>query len=220
MVNSQEIIPGTGITVAALLLVVYMGAPAIAHMLTRQVTQEDWQNVGLRPNFRKGWPYWLMAWFGPVVLTLVGTAVYFLIFPHHYDPELCMVKALLAQTEAITGTPAPISPWMLIGIQLLQAALIAPIINGLFTFGEEFGWCAYLQPKRMALGPRKAMLWMGLIWGVRHWPLTAQGHNDGLEYAVLSVVWMTFRAKSVWSAVIGFAVVALLIFFSPKSFAE
>lgn len=76
LVNSQEIISGTGITVAALLLpVVYMGAPAIAHVLTRLVTQEGWKNVGLRPNFRKGWPYWLMAWFGPVVLMLVGAAV-------------------------------------------------------------------------------------------------------------------------------------------------
>ena len=273
LANSQELISGTGITYAALLLpVAYMGAPAIAHVLTRLVTQEGWKNVGLRPNFRKGWPYWLMAWFGPVVLTLVGVAVYFLIFPQYYDPELGMVKALLAQTEAATGTPVPITPWMLVGIQLLQAALIAPLVNGLFTFGEEFGWRAYLQPKLMALGPRKAMLAMGLIWGAWHWPLTAQGHNYGLTYAgfpwlgMLSMVWMTFglglflgwmtfRAKSVWPAVIGhaafngiaaigglflrgepntllgptvagwiggigFAVVGLIIFFSPKSFAE
>jgi len=273
LANSQELIPGSGITVVALLLpVAYMGAPAIAHVLTRLVTKERWKNVGLRPNFRKGWPYWLMAWFGPAVLTIVGIVVYFLIFPKHYDPELGVVKALLAQSEATTGVASPISPWMLIIIQLVQGALIAPLINGLFTFGEEFGWRAYLQPKLMVMGPRKAMLWMGLIWGVWHWPLTVQGHNYGVEYAgfpwlgMLSMVWMTFglglflgwmtfRAKSVWPAVIGhaaingiaalgmmfvrgepstllgpspagwiggvgFVVVALLIFFSPKSFAE
>jgi membrane protease YdiL (CAAX protease family) len=185
---------------------------------------------------------------------------------------LGVVKDLLAQSEAATGVASPLSPWMLVGIQLLQGALIAPLVNGLFTFGEEFGWRAYLQPKLMAMGPRKAMLWMGLIWGVWHWPLTAQGHNYGLGYTgfpwlgMLSMVWMTFglslflgwmtfRAKSVWPAVIGhaavngiaalgllfvrgepstllgpspagwigglgFVVVALLIFFSPKSFAE
>jgi len=273
LTNSRELIPGTGITAVALLLpVAYMGAPAIAHVLTRLVTKEGWQNVGLRPNFRKGWTYWLIAWFGPAVLTIVGMVVYFLIFPQHYDPELGVVKDLLAQSEAVTGVASPISPWMLIGIQLLQGALIAPLVNGLFTFGEEFGWRAYLQPKLMAMGPRKAMLWMGLIWGVWHWPLTVQGHNYGLGYAgfpwlgMLSMVWMTFglslflgwmtfRAKSVWPAVIGhaavngiaalgllfvrgelnpllgpspagwigglgFVVVALLIFFSPKSFAE
>ena len=104
MANSQELFPGTGITVVALLLpVAYMGAPAIAHVLTRLVTKEGWKNVGLRPNFRKGWPYWLMAWFGPAVLTIVGMIVYFLIFPQHYDPELGVVKALLAQSEAMTG---------------------------------------------------------------------------------------------------------------------
>lgn len=271
--NSRELIPGTGITAVALLLpVAYMGAPAMAHVLTRLVTKEGWKNVGLRPNFRKGWPYWLIAWFAPAVLTIVGMVVYFLIFPQHYDPELGVVKDLLAQSEAATGVASPLSPWMLVGIQLLQGALIAPLVNGLFTFGEEFGWRAYLQPKLMAMGPRKAMLWMGLIWGVWHWPLTVQGHNYGLGYAgfpwlgMLSMVWMTFglglflgwmtfRAKSVWPAVIGhaavngigalgllfvrgepstllgpspagwigglgFVVVALLIFFSPKSFAE
>ncbi|MDX9952974.1 MAG: CPBP family intramembrane glutamic endopeptidase [Anaerolineae bacterium] len=273
LTNSRELIPGTGITAVALLLpVAYMGAPAIAHVLTRLVTKEGWQNVGLRPNFRKGWTYWLIAWFGPAVLTIVGMVVYFLIFPQHYDPELGVVKDLLAQSEAATGVASPLSPWMLVGIQLLQGALIAPLVNGLFTFGEEFGWRAYLQPKLMVMGPRKAMLWMGLIWGIWHWPLTAQGHNYGLGYAgfpwlgMLSMVWMTFglslflgwmtfRAKSVWPAVIGhaavngiaalgllfvrgepnpllgpspagwiggvgFVVVALLIFFSPKSFVE
>ncbi|MBN1373244.1 MAG: CPBP family intramembrane metalloprotease [Anaerolineaceae bacterium] len=273
LANSQELFPGTGITWVALLLpVAYMGAPAIAHVLTRVITKEGWKNVGLRLNFRKGWPYWLMAWFGPAVLTIVGIIVYFLIFPQHYDPELGQVKELLARSEAMTGVKSPITPWTLIIIQVAQAALIAPLINGLFTFGEEFGWRAYLQPKLMSLGPRKAMLWMGLIWGVWHWPLTAQGHNYGLEYAgfpwlgMLSMVWMTFglglflgwmtfRAKSVWPAVIGhaavngiaalgllftkgepstllgpspagwiggvgFVVVALLIFFSPKAFAE
>lgn len=271
--NSQELFPGTGITVVGLLLpIAYMGAPAIAHVLTRLITKEGWKNVGLRLNFRKGWPYWLMAWFGPAILSVLGIVIYFLIFPQHYDPELGAVKALLAQSEAMTGVKSPITPWTLIIIQVVQAALIAPLINGLFTFGEEFGWRAYLQPKLLAMGPRKAMLWMGVIWGAWHWPLTVQGHNFGLEYpgfpwlGMLTMVWftftmgtflgwLTFRAKSVWPAVIGHAAingiaslgvlfmrgepnmvlgpapvgwigglaltaVGLLIFFSPKAFAE
>ncbi len=223
--GSAELIPGTGFTLATVLVaVVYMGAPAIAHVLTRLVTKEGWKDVWLRPNFRQGWKYWLMAWFGPAVLTAVGIVVFFLVFPQYYDPELGVVKALLAQSEAMTGMASPITPWMLVLIQTIQAALIAPIINSLFTFGEEFGWRAYLQPKLMPLGPRKAMLLMGVIWGAWHWPLTAQGHNYGLEYpgfpwlGMLTMVWftfvlgvflgwLTFRAKSVWPAVIGHAAI-------------
>jgi membrane protease YdiL (CAAX protease family) len=90
----------------------------------------------------------------------------------------------------------------------------------LATFGEEFGWRAYLQPKLMPLGKRKAMLWMGLIWGVWHWPVILMGHNYGLDYpgapylGPLAMIWFTlilgillgwlaFKADSVWPAVIG-----------------
>jgi membrane protease YdiL (CAAX protease family) len=94
------------------------------------------------------------------------------------------------------------------------------LINGLATFGEEFGWRAYLQPKLLPLGERKAMLWMGLIWGVWHWPVILMGHNYGLDYpgapllGPLAMVWftlilgiflgwLTIKAGSVWPAVIG-----------------
>jgi membrane protease YdiL (CAAX protease family) len=270
---SQSLLPGVNISLVAILVaVLYMPAPAIAHVLTRLVTREGWKDLWLRPNFRKGWKYWALAWVGPAVLTVVGIGVYFLVFPGQFDASLPAVQQMLGQAEEMTGQPSPITPWMLVGIQTLQALLIAPLINSLFTFGEEFGWRAYLQPKLMVLGPRKAMLLMGVIWGVWHWPLTAQGHNFGLEYAgypwlgfltmtwftfVLGVFlgWMTFRAGSVWPAVIGhaaingiaalgvllvntqpnmllgptsagwiggvgFAVVALLLFFSPRAFAK
>ena len=102
--------------------------------------------------------------------------------------------------------------------------LIAPVVNSLFTFGEEFGWRGYLQPKLMPLGGRKAMLLMGVIWGMWHWPLTIQGHNYGLEYSgypwagmLMMLVfttalgtflgWVTLRSGSVWPAVIGHAAI-------------
>ncbi|OQA13808.1 MAG: hypothetical protein BWY63_03354 [Chloroflexi bacterium ADurb.Bin360] len=48
LTNSRELIPGTGITAVALLLpVAYMGAPAIAHVLTRLVTKEGCKVIAL-----------------------------------------------------------------------------------------------------------------------------------------------------------------------------
>jgi membrane protease YdiL (CAAX protease family) len=63
---------------------------------------------------------------------------------------------------------------------------------------------------------------MGLIWGVWHWPAILMGHNYGLDYpgapflGPLAMVWftliagtllgwLTYRARSVWPAVIGHA---------------
>lgn len=220
LVNSPKI--AGPITLATIILtIVYMGAPAFAHILTRLITREGWKNLFLQPQLRHGWRYWLICWFSPGVLTVFGMTVFFIIFPGNYDPDLGLVRQLLAASAAKAGQTTPsINPWIVVFAQTVQALIIAPILNALPTFGEEFGWRAYLQPKLLPLGGRKAMLLMGLIWGVWHWPVIAMGHNYGLDYpgapwlGLLAMVWFTFllgtflgwavlKGGSVWPAVIG-----------------
>jgi membrane protease YdiL (CAAX protease family) len=223
--NSPSLVPGTPITLAlALLATAYMGAPALAHVLTRAITREGWRDTHLRPHFRRGWPYWVAAWVAPGILTILGGALYFALYPDYFDPSLSMVKDLLARAAQQTGQPVPISPAMVVVTQTIQAILIAPLINSLFTFGEEFGWRAYLQPRLMPLGERRVFVLMGIIWGVWHWPVIAMGYNYGADYpgapwlGMLAMVWFTFlvgtllgwlalRGGSVWPAVIGHAAV-------------
>jgi membrane protease YdiL (CAAX protease family) len=223
LANSPELIPGTGLTLAIVLVaVIYMGAPALAHVLTRLVTREGWQGVFLRPKLKRGWPCWIAAWFLPAILTLVGMAVFYALFPRYFDPSLTMIRDQLDQVARMTGQAVPLTPWAVVIINTTVGVLIAPLINSLFTFGEEFGWRAYLQPKLMVLGGRKAVLIIGAIWGLWHWPLTVMGHNYGLDYpgapwlgipvmmwltTMLAVLlgWLTLRGGSVWPAVIGHA---------------
>ena len=204
-----------------LLTVGYMGAPTFAHILTRIVTKEGWSNLYLRPNFRKGWVYWLICWISPAIFTFVGLAIFFGLFPQYFDPTLKFVQKILDSSAAATGQPpAAINPWLVVVSQTITGILIAPIINAIPIFGEEFGWRAYLQSKLLPLGGRQAMLWMGLIWGLWHAPIIAMGHNYGLNYpgapwlGILAMIWFTFlfgtfigwaviRAGSVWPAVIG-----------------
>jgi membrane protease YdiL (CAAX protease family) len=224
LLDSPEIIPGTGITQALVLIAgIYMTAPALANLLTRAVTREGWQDLNLRPKFRQGWPYWLMAWFGTPLLVMLGGILYFLVFPGNFDRGLTQIANTMTEFEALTGEPAPFGPGQFVVIQLAQAVVIAPVINAIFVLGEEFGWRAYLQQKMMPLGYRRAMVWMGVIWGAWHWPLIAMGHNFGLNYpgapwtGMLLFTWFTFavgtffgwltlRGRSVWPAVIGHAV--------------
>ena len=216
--NSPPLAPGSSITVAIVLVAsIYMWAPALANILTRVITGEGFVNTWLRPKFRKGWPYWLLAWFLPAILTVLGGAVFFLLFPDTFDRNM----------DAITlSMPAGLNmnKWAFFGLMTLQAAIISPLVNSIATFGEEFGWRGYLLQKLLPLGKRRALLLLGVIWGAWHWPLTAQGHNYGLEYAgfpwlgMLMMVWfttglgiifswMTLRGRSVWPAVIGHAAV-------------
>jgi membrane protease YdiL (CAAX protease family) len=220
LVNSPQIAPG--VTLALILMATaYMWAPALGNILTRLVTREGWKDMGLRPNFKKGWRFWLVGWFLPVLMTLPGAALFFVLFPQYFDASLPYIRQLMA---ASPSSMSSLSPWTLVIVQLAQGVLIAPLINSVFTFGEEFGWRAYLLPKLMPLGGRKATLLIGLIWGIWHWPVIFMGYEYGFSYpgypwvGPLLFIWVTFglgvflgwltlRSRSVWPAVIAHAAV-------------
>lgn len=219
LVNSPQIAPG--VTLALVLLAtVYMWSPALGNILTRLVTREGWKDLWLRPNFRKGWPFWLIAWFLPALMTLAGAALFFALFPQFFDPALSYVRAHMPSMSSVTS----LSLWTTTIIQLVLGVLIAPVLNSPATLGEEFGWRAYLLPKLMPLGGRRAMLLIGAIWGLWHWPVILMGYEYGLKYPGFPWIgpvlfiwvtfcfgtflgWLTLRGKSVWPAVIGHAAI-------------
>lgn len=208
---------GIEISLALILLAsAYMFGPAIASMITRLITKEGKQNLFLKPQFdEKRWIYYLASWFLPGILTILGAVLFFGLFPQYFDSDLSNLNEMLRES----GQEISINPWILTVIQTLQALLISPLLNAIPTFGEEFGWRGYLQPKLMPLGGRKAVLVTGVIWGVWHWPVILMGYNYGKDYfgapflgplamvwftLSLSVIfgWLTIKAESVWPAVI------------------
>ena len=218
LANSQVInIAGGQISLALVLMATfYMFGPALANLLTRMITREGKQNLLLKPNFDQGrWVHYLAAWVLPGVLTIIGMVLFFLIFSGNFDANLSSLREQLNLAGA-----GDMNPWFIVAVQTLQAILIAPLLNAIPTFGEEFGWRGYLQPKLMPLGDRKAILLTGIIWGVWHWPVILMGYNFGLDYfgkpflGPLMMVWftivvgallgwVTIKADSVWPAVIG-----------------
>ncbi len=222
LVNSPVIAAGTKITLALVLLsTAYMWAPALANILTRWITKEGNKNLLIKPNFKTGWKYWLLGWFGPGILTLLGAAIFFLVFPSTFDSSLSTLRSHLtsAGAQALAG-----SPWRYVLIQILIALLISPILNFIATFGEEFGWRAYLLPKLRKFGTRKALILTGIIWGIWHWPVIAMGYNYGFDYpgfpwlGLLSMAWFTLgigifigwlaiKSESVWPSVVAHAAI-------------
>lgn len=159
--------------------------PAIGVLITRLVTGEGFKNSVIKPlGFKKALPWFAVAWFGPAVLSIVGAAVYFFIFPQDFDPAMTTFVASTQQQAAATGTEMPADTiTMMLLAQLPFAIFLAPVLNIFTTFGEEWGWRGYLVPKvstRLRIVP--TLLITGVIWGLWHAPLTIIGHNYGVGY--------------------------------------
>jgi membrane protease YdiL (CAAX protease family) len=202
---------------ARLLMPVLMFAPTVAHIATRLITHEGWSNTLLRPNFRRGWRFYLAAWFLPVLATIVGGAIYFLLFPSRFDLSMTGAREM--------GTiPQGMNAGMYLIVQVGYILAVAAPINLIVGFGEEFGWRAYLLQKLMPLGTRKAVLLVGVIHAVWHYPFILQGYEYGFGYWGAPVVgaliyvafvlylgvflaWVTLRSGSVWPAALGHGVI-------------
>ena len=181
MSNTTDV--SSGIAVFTQLLIAgAMFVPAVGVLLTRLVTREGFRNCWIRLNLKGNIKTYLLAYFGPGILTLSGTAFYFLIFPDRFDPQCGYLQATL---EA-AGTGADMIPIPLGALLLLQtgqALLMGPLMNFVTGFGEEWGWRGYLLPKMAAKLPMIPVLLInGVIWGLWHAPLTVIGHNYGVGY--------------------------------------
>ena len=215
-----ESLSGVPALATQLLVVAAMFFPAIGVLLTRLITKEGFRNAWLKPNLKGNLKYYLLIWFGPGILTLLGAGLYFLVFPKNLDLTFSYFVATLESTGApMEELPIPISLLML--VQCVQALFLAPALNFITCFGEEWGWRGYLLPKMSEqFSTVPTLLITGIIWGLWHAPLTIIGHNYGLGYwgfpftgiammclfcIVLGVIlsYVTLKTKSCIPAILG-----------------
>ena len=194
----------TGVALTAVL----MFFPALGVLITRLVTREGFKNAMLHLNLRGNVRYYLIGWFGPMVLTLLGTLLYFMVCPSAFS-----LSSYQAQMATV---PLPETLFWVVQALLM---LIAPLLNLVPCFGEEWGWRGYLLPKvaaRMKFLP--TVLLTGFIWGIWHAPIIVAGHNYGMSYpgypwwgiiamCMFCIVagtlfsFITLKTKSCWPAV-------------------
>lgn len=215
--------PLVAMTVANL---VFISTPVVANIATRLVTKEGWGGFMLRLNFRRNWRFLLAAWLLPLLATVVGGVIFYLLFPQSFDPDLGVVRKLTASIPSV----AAIDPWPIVMFMAIQGVLITVPINSVVSLGEELGWRAYLLPKLMErfagaehishsgmVGARRMALLVGLIHGVWHWPLfflsTKLDSSSAFPFPLVYLIftcsmsvllsWVTLRSGSVWPAAVG-----------------
>ncbi|ELZ76949.1 caax amino terminal protease [Haloferax larsenii JCM 13917] len=214
LTDSPEVIPGLPLWLV-LVSTFYMFSPAVANVVTRAVTDEEWDDLRLRPAIRSNGRTYLVAWLAPLGLSIAGVALFFAFFPAYFDADLTVLRQFLPP-----GAPIEV----VLVAQLVQALVLGATLNAAFAFGEEFGWRGYLLQKLLPLGRWRAIVGLGVIWGAWHWPLVSLGYNYGVGYVgapwtgFLAMVWMTtatgtflawvaLRAESVWPAAVAHGVI-------------
>jgi len=185
-----------------------MWGPGIAAIITTLfIAKKPFHSLRLNTLGPKR--FYLWAWFLPIVLTIVGGLLTLLFGIAKLDLNFTMIRDAMA--SAAGGGEVPVG--IIVLVQSLIAITIAPLINILFTMGEELGWRGFLLPRLLPLGQWNAMLIGGFIWGVWHAPAIMQGHNYP-GYPVLGVFmmivfcvllgiiisWLYLNTKSPWVA--------------------
>lgn len=160
------------------LLALCMFAPMAGVLVAEGGLNKAKSGIGWKPQFKGRGRWWLLAWFGPALLSLLGAAVFFLLFPGRFDASM----PVLTQALAAQGSPLP--AWVLLVVSLFQVLTYAPFINMLFALGEEVGWRGWMTPFLCEkLGRNKGLILSGILWGAWHWPvILLAGYNFGSGY--------------------------------------
>ena len=146
---------------------------------------------------------WLVAWILPIVIVLLT------IFVNSLMPNCDF------NTDMSSLIPVEMTPSFMIVTTIISGLFAGATINALFAFGEEYGWRNYLVA---ALKEKKfvfAAIFIGIVWGIWHFPLILLGHNypqhsvAGVFMMVIFCVLASFvelyfvlKAKSVYPAAI------------------
>ena len=143
-----------------------MLCPLLAVLLVQKVFLRQPTGIGWKVQGKRR--YWLAAWFGPALFTVLAAVLYFAVFPHRLDLSGSWLAAAYggemdAQTLRRELGVSNLSYMLETG---LFAVTLAPVINMFAALGEEAGWRGYMMPHlKKQLGLLNGRLLGGVIWG-------------------------------------------------------
>jgi len=167
----------------------YMPAPAYATLILQKLVYRDTlttygftlKDLSLR---------WLLIttvgfnWFivlGTfVVIGILGNLLGVVLFGRIDFSEAAFLQQLTIFSRGAFGEvpkDLPISPVAIFLLSFVQSSIAGFTVNLPFTCGEELGWRGLLLRETQESGFLRSNLFIGLVWGLWHAPIIAQGHN-------------------------------------------
>jgi uncharacterized protein len=212
---------GLRLPTARILLTVMLFAPAVGVLAVRLVLPKSVFPLARTTGLGIGrWPgslgYWLFGWFGLTAIGLATPLMGALLGMFHLDLENFSGYHHLLLQRPDGGAALARFPVQTLVLIELGSLLIAPAVNAIFVFGEEWGWRGFLLPKLLPLGQWPALLLTGVLWGLWYSPVTLLGYDYPLHpklgvilMTVFCVVfgillgWLRLATGSIWPAAIG-----------------
>ena len=192
----------------------YMLLPLMTAVVCQMISKERLASTDLL-RFKISWA-WLVAWLLPVAMVLLTIFVNTLLPGCEYNTDMSsMIPVDSIPEEQREMLSMFMNPTVMIVVTIVSGLFAGVTINALFAFGEEYGWRNYLVS---ALKEKKficASVFIGIVWGLWHFPLILLGHNYP-QHSVVGVFMMVvfcvlasfvetyfvLKTKSVFSAAI------------------
>lgn len=172
----------------------YMFFPIITALVLQAIDKEKFNHTGL-VNFKIKWS-WSVAWLLPLVMTLACILVNGLMpgVELKYNAEQLINQYHIPedQQEMVREQLGQLPAYLMILITLISGLIAGITVNAIAAFGEEFGWRNYLVGALREVKFWKAALFIGIVWGIWHFPLILMGHNypNEPQWGVLLMVVM------------------------------
>ncbi len=162
-------------------LIGVMFIPTVSAVLTVKLVEKgSLKGYGVRVGVKK---YYVYGYFLPLLFVCFSLSLVWL-----FRTASLTLKGF---KELIEMAPVPEEYKGVVIPLIVFEMAIAPFINAIPAFGEEYGWRGYLLTEFLRYGLLKAILATGVIWGVWHAPLILMGYNYPHHPDIVGVLFFT-----------------------------
>lgn len=152
------------------------------------------KGIGFKPKFKKAAFLIPVCMFAPAIISIIGAALFFLVFPDYLDLSGSYLQSSLPEGVNLLDILEQngLSYGIYVAISFVSSITYAPVINMFLAVGEEVGWRGFLYPElNKSMGKIPTWLLGGLIWGAFHFPvMILAGYEYGTTYWGFPVVGM------------------------------
>lgn len=158
---------------------VYMFFPLITALVLQAIDKEKFNHTGL-VNFKVRWSC-VVAWLLPVVMVFLCILINGMMpgVSLEYNSEQLTNQYHVPedQQEMVREQMGQMPAYLMMVITLVSGLVAGATVNAIAAFGEEYGWRNYLVGALREVKFWKAALFIGIVWGIWHFPLILMGHN-------------------------------------------